>query len=258
MDYPYEIFPRSLVKNVIFQIKFPNLFYLKDRIGDFQTKIMKDFPESNLIIRRPILITTETDKDKRDKLVDDLQDESASSVWQFKSERGVVLEITKDSLSLVSLSHKSYSSGDQPFKNIIDTTAKSFLELVKIPIIKRIGLRYIDEGPIPENNTASFLNHYNTAFPLQRFSLEQSEEMSFVTIVQRDPHKLRYKESFKGNPGEQKLILDFDAWAENINSTELLKVADELHDILWREFRDTVKEPVLEYMRESLESSNHG
>ena len=47
-----EIFPFPTVKHVIFQIKYPNLFYLENRIGDFQMKIINEFPDSKLSFRR--------------------------------------------------------------------------------------------------------------------------------------------------------------------------------------------------------------
>ena len=47
-----EIFSNPTVKKVIFQIRFPNLFFIENKIGDFQLKIMGMFPESKLIFRR--------------------------------------------------------------------------------------------------------------------------------------------------------------------------------------------------------------
>jgi hypothetical protein len=47
-----EVFPNPTVKQVVFQVKFPNLFYLENKIGDFQMKIMKDYPKSELQYRR--------------------------------------------------------------------------------------------------------------------------------------------------------------------------------------------------------------
>jgi hypothetical protein len=49
-----EIFPNPTVKQVIFQIRFPNLFYIENKIGDFQLKIMKEFPKSAIAISKTI------------------------------------------------------------------------------------------------------------------------------------------------------------------------------------------------------------
>jgi len=50
-----EIFPNPTVKQVIFELKFSNLFYIEDKIGDLQLKVMERFPDANLIFRRQIL-----------------------------------------------------------------------------------------------------------------------------------------------------------------------------------------------------------
>jgi hypothetical protein len=47
-----EVFKNPTVKQVIFQITFPNLFYIENKMGEFQQKIMNEFPESVLLYRR--------------------------------------------------------------------------------------------------------------------------------------------------------------------------------------------------------------
>jgi hypothetical protein len=36
-----EVFPNPTVKQVAFEIRFPNLFYLESKIGELQVKIME-------------------------------------------------------------------------------------------------------------------------------------------------------------------------------------------------------------------------
>ena len=51
-----EIFPNPTVKTVVFQIRYPNLFYIENKIGEIQLKLMKEFPESALLYRQRILL----------------------------------------------------------------------------------------------------------------------------------------------------------------------------------------------------------
>jgi hypothetical protein len=51
-----EVYPNPTVKKVIFQIRFPNLFSMERLIGDYQVKIMAEFPKSALLVRRSVLI----------------------------------------------------------------------------------------------------------------------------------------------------------------------------------------------------------
>lgn len=50
-----EVYPNPTVKRVIFQIRYPNLFYIEQVIGDYQRLIINQFPESELIIQQNIL-----------------------------------------------------------------------------------------------------------------------------------------------------------------------------------------------------------
>ena len=100
-----QIYPNSLVKKVCFQIRFPNLFYLADRIGNYQAKIMKQFPESKLLMRRQFMVITGTlGKKEQEELSAGKQDDSIEKVWVFESGKGVTLEVSSGSRRLVDVS----------------------------------------------------------------------------------------------------------------------------------------------------------
>ena len=52
----HEVYPNPVAKNVNFEVRFPNLFFIEGRIGDFQVRGMKDFPQSELIHRRGFIM----------------------------------------------------------------------------------------------------------------------------------------------------------------------------------------------------------
>jgi len=252
----YEVFPNPLVKRVVFQIRFPNLFYLADRIGDFQVKVMKEFPDSQLLFRREFHFVSSIDKENVERQAEESKRDDTVPIWQFRSEEGVQLGVCSNSLSLVSDQHKSYNSGDKRFRDIIDFTCKRFFESTSIPVIKRVGLRYIDEGPVPSDLNGSFSEWYNTAFSACRFPMDSISEMSCMAEIERGTSKLRYIEALKGAAERRKIVLDFDAWSEDVDPDNLLSTTDLLHEVLWNEFRSTVKEPVLNYMRKPREEAN--
>jgi uncharacterized protein (TIGR04255 family) len=249
----YRVFSNPLVKRVAFEIRFPNLFYLADRVGDFQVRVMKDFPESKLLYRRQLLLVSGVDKASVAQDTDDASNQDAIPIWQFTSRQGVQLSVSSDALSLVSDTHNAYSAGDQRFRDVIESTCAHFFASTKIPILKRIGLRYVDEGPIPEDKSDSFSAWYQTAFSLRRFPLERTSEMSYMAVVARDRYNLRYIEALKGTAPNRKVVLDFDAWAENVEPTEMLPVVDELHTVIWKEFMDSIKQPLVDHMSQPKE-----
>lgn len=244
-----EIFPKPTVKQVIFQIKFPSLFYIESKIGDFQMKIMKEFPQSNLLFRKRLLLTDVGAEGKLMDIPDDLDKEAVKKIWQFKSDK-CQLNLMNNSLDINSEYHKTYNlGGGDKFRDTIRFVLERFFELMPIPTINRIGLRYIDECPIPTKDNTTFRSYYNSGFPLDRFNLADVNEIQFHTVVKRGNHFLRYGEMLQKMGEEYKLILDYDGFGENIASEDYLTITDDLHTIISDEYQATIKEPVYEYMR---------
>lgn len=245
-----EIFPNPTVKQVLFQIKFPNLFYIENKIGEFQLKIMNEFPKSSLLFRRQLVFADLGPKSKLSDIPQDSNEETGKKIWQFESNKNFQLNVSSDSLDIISQYHKTYNlEGADKFRDIIDFVLKQFFEIISIPIINRIGLRYIDECPIPSKDNSTFRSYYNTVFPLDRFNLADANEMDYKSIIKKGEYFLRYVESLKQIGDESKLILDFDGFAINVFSEDCLQVTDDLHKIISEEYEETIKEPVYEHMR---------
>lgn len=246
-----EIFPNPTVKQVLFEIKFPNLFYMEKQIGDFQLKIMKDFPQSALLFRKRLLLADVGPEGKLMNVPDDLDKEAVKKVWQFKSNKDIQLNVMGDSLNIISQYHKTYNlEGGDKFRDIIKFVLDCFFEVTSIPIINRIGLRYIDECPIPSKDNSIFTAYYNSVFPLDRFNIAEARNMDFTTVIKKGEYYIRYAESLQKIGEEDKLILDFDSFGENIASKDYLTVTDDLHTVISEEYEKTIKKPVYEYMRQ--------
>jgi len=244
-----EVFEYPTVKQVIFQIRFPNLFSIENRIGEFQLEIMKEFPESNIVHRQnQVIARLGTDG----KIITPRPEFfNVEKIWQFKSPNNYELNVDSKSLSINSEYHKTYNNRSQAsrFRDVIEGTVTAFLELTRVPIINRIGLRYIDSCPIREKTTASFTDCYNAKFPLERFTIENNEELVFRAIGAKGEYFLNYLEHFKKEGDEYRLILDTDAFAKDIKPPDrVLPVTDELHLIISEEYENTIKEPVYQYM----------
>lgn len=243
-----EVFPNPTVKQVIFQIIYPNLFYSETKMGDLQMAIMSRFPESKIAYRRFVFGDIGPDVKPEDlpKL------EKSGTIWQFiNPSKQVTLSVTSNSLDIVSASRKTYSQGHSDnFREIIDFVLSAFMKLVSIPTMNRIGLRYIDECPLPLKNTETLNSYYNSVFPTHRFNLEDATDMLFKVTINKNDHSIGYIESLRKVDNSYKLILDFDGFALNINASDLMTMLDKLHNSISQEFENTIKEPVFEYMRQ--------
>jgi uncharacterized protein (TIGR04255 family) len=245
-----EIFPNPTVKQVAFEIKFPNLFFIESKIGDLQMKIIDKFPESALLFQRQLVLALSTEK------IEDLQQkvpqEQGVKIWQFNNpDLGYELKISSNSLNITSKSHKTYNNqqSDNRFRDIIAHVLKPFFDLTKLPTVNRVGLRYIDECPFKEQTTTSFLAHFNSCLSTTRFSIEDSVEHQYVAFVKRGEYFLRYAETYNANKNPTSLTLDFDGSANNVQSAACLDTTDQLHILIVKEYKATIKDPVYDYMR---------
>ena len=246
-----EVFPNPTVKHVIFQIRYPNLFYIENKIGELQMKIMREFPESALLYRQRVVFADFGPNARIENEPSEKPEETGAKIWQFKSPNKYQLNVISDSLAISSDYHKTYNNpkSDVKFRDTIELVLNSFFEVTQVPLIKRIGLRYIDECPIPAKNNKQFKEYYKTTFPLVRFKLEDAKEMQFQTVVSRGNDNLRFVEKLKLIDNKYVLILDFDGFRENIDPCDCLTVADNLHDLIIKEYERSIKKPVFDYMR---------
>jgi uncharacterized protein (TIGR04255 family) len=250
-----EVFKNPTVKQVVFQIIFPNLFYIENKIGEFQQKIMSEFPESALLYRRQFAWADVGPEVKLTEIESKLEKEpTGQKIWQFKSPKNFQLDVLNNSLDIISNYHKTYrtENGDK-FRDVIELVVNNFLQVVPVPIISRIGLRYIDECPIFSKDNETFKSYYNSVFPINRFNLADAEEMDFKTVIKRGDCHLRYVESLRKVKDQYQLILDFDSFKANIKPQDFLHVTDNLHTTISDEYEKTITELVKEYMRKPKE-----
>lgn len=249
----HEVFPNPTVKQVIYQICFPSLFYLEAKIGEFQVNILNRFPQSALLFRQGFVLGIGTDPsaDELKKLTNSEMN-NVEKIWQFKTnDETCQLNVLNNSLDITSSYYKTYASGnsEENFRDMIDFVVTNFLRIAPIPVFTRIGLRYIDECPLPPMSQSAFKKWYNSAFPLNRFKLSETKQMDFVTVLNRGEFGLRYAESLDQSLPAAKFKLDFDGFAQNIKTDQYLSVTDRLHKIIHDEYEATIKEPVKTLMR---------
>jgi uncharacterized protein (TIGR04255 family) len=154
-------------------------------------------------------------------------------------------------LDINSQYHKTYdnAASEVKFRDLISFVLKSFFDVVRVPIVQRVGLRYIDDCPIPAKNNAAFLEYYNSTFPTDRFPIEHAEEMEFKTVVRREDYSLRFAEALRHDGSKYTLVLDFDGFAINVDPQRVLETTDKLHTLIIAEYENSIRQPVIDFMR---------
>lgn len=237
-----KIFNNPTVKEVIFQIQFPNLFYLESKIPEFQMEIMHEFQDSDLIIKQPITIVNNVD------VRYDNENIFTQKIWQFKSRKGYKLEISNNSLSIDSDVHKTYDNpnSDTRFRDVIELCLSKFKKVTNLQYVNRIGLRYIDECPIFEKTTESYLNSFNSAINVDKLKIEDIDELHVKVNKKFDGYNIIYQEVV--GKDSDVVILDFDGYATNVKYDECLYITDNLHKTIICEYENTIKQPIIDFM----------
>lgn len=254
-----KIYPNPTVKKVIFQITFPSLFSLENKMGDIQERIMKEFPDSKLLLRSGFIVTDIGSDQKIELPPEEIEKNVARKIWQFQSKNKTILSIQPNSLDILSESHKTYSLGDddsKKFRHSIEYAVNAFLDVIRLPTINRIGLRYIDYCPLPSKDNVTLKKWYNSTFPLKRFNIADASTMVFQTVIKKGKYNLRYAEALQQIEGEDKLILDFDGFSTDLqNISDYLIITDELHVLIKEAYKETVKAPLYKYMEQTPKGS---
>lgn len=237
-----KIFNNPTVKKVIFQIQFPNLFYLESKIPEFQMEIMHEFQDSDLIIKQPITIVNNID------VKYDNENLFTQKIWQFKSRKGYKLEISNNSLSIDSDVHKTYDNpkSDTRFRDAIELCLSKFKKVTNLQYVNRIGLRYIDECPIFEKTTESYLSSFNSAINFDKLKIEDIDELHVKVNKKFDGYNVIYQEVV--GKDSDVVILDFDGYATNVKYDECLNITDSLHKTIICEYENTIKQPIIDFM----------
>lgn len=240
-----EVFPNAPLVEVAYEVRFPNMFSIPQAIGEFQIKIMDDFPKASQLFTTQIAI-----EDGIPKISAENAGRSIPS-WQFESETGKTkIVIRTDRLSIISQEYNSYdhSSGIK-FRDAINKIVTEFLQIVPIKKFARIGLRYIDHCPLDEKTNQYFTNYYIPVFDIEKNKVEDIFESHIVIRKKIGVYGLLYQCKISKIEDNYKYILDFDSYAENVHSAKFLSVTDELRRIDRGEFFSSITENFKQKMR---------
>jgi len=246
MTVSAEIFPKAPLKAVAYEVKFHSLFSIPEAMGKFQLEIMDDFPKASQLYTTPFVVMEEGVPKFPPRSSDKI-----TITYQFVSETGkTTVAVKLDSLSITSEEYKSYDDPSSvKFKDVINKVVTKFVDVVQIPKFTRIGLRYIDHCPLAKKTNQYFKEYYEPPFDIQKYSVDDLIEGSIAIRSKKEKYNIFFQCQIAQDKGEYKYIMDFDAYAENVNSDDFLTVTDQLRDLDRNEFFSNITDNFIEYMR---------
>jgi uncharacterized protein (TIGR04255 family) len=244
MTESVEVFPNAPLVEVAYEVRFPSLFYIPQAIGEFQIKIMDDFPKASQLLTTQFAI-----ENGQPKFPDGAG--KATSSWQFENETGKTKVIVKlDRLSIISQEYNSYDHpSGMKFRDVINRIVTEFLQTFHIKKFARIGLRYVDHCPLDEKTNQYFTNYYVPKFDIDNYKIEDLIENHIVMRTRRDKYNILIQCRIAKVENDYKYMMDFDGYAENVDSASFLSVTDELRKLDRSEFLSSITENFKQYMR---------
>lgn len=251
-----EVFPHPTVKRVIFSATFPEFFGIESAIGSIQTALMGKFPEPKLLFQQSVIFAHGLNPSRTDLAKMKIEPEPVHKIWQFKAEDETTIQVTLNQVTIDSSSHTTYNNAgsEKKFRDTIEFVVKTFLEITGLPLLTRIGLRYIDKCPIPQFNNEVFRKYFNTTLPIDRFPLPSLRELQVVSVVNRSDVVLIFRELLNPQNEPGFLTLDFDGFKERLPSLNYLAATDEVHKVIGDEFQGAVTKEFIEYMNTGVMS----
>ncbi len=245
-----EVFKNPTVRQVLFQIVYPSFFAIESKIGDYQLKIMERFPKSALLIQNRFLITQTINQSP----IENQQRTQTKKIWQFKTqEEDVTVNISSDTLDIVSEKHKTYNNetSENKFRDSIQFVMGKFLEVIPLIMVSRVGLRYIDDCPLPDDLTKeSFYEYYNSFINMSNIpDIKGVDLLDFTSVVRDSELILRYKETLQKVNDKYKFSLDFDGQISNFHASSYLSKTDAIHHTIANWYEKAIKEPVIKIMQ---------
>lgn len=226
-DYK-AVFKNNFLTSVSCEIRFTPLLIIKDKIGEFQKEIRKEFPkhEKGFVLPK----------------------EFEFNEWAFLSEdRKKSLRIFINRFSIITKSYYNF----KPFYEMVCDTIDKFIKTFKeIDALERIGLRYINEISLNSKNPLEdIMKWFNPLIYNNKIKELNPIGFSVEFRIPKGNNITTCRNSF---PIEKtpSYIIDTDSYTtRDIKIGDVSSIIKELHDLAIIEFHNNIKDEFLEILR---------
>lgn len=237
---------------VAFEVNFPNSFAVETGIAAYQQRIGGLYPHSSAeyIVRLPSAVAFGKPP----------QQQSGSELTPMRSfvfrnatgSRTVRVSVVNFTLLVTDYLH---------FDEYVSSLAATFgpaIEIFQLHKVERIGLRYINQIPIPMDGPRQYGKYVRS--PLNADALSGNTLSNFLTEVVLDlggTKKLTIRSGLlpqQGDKSDQMYLLDFDCYSLGgsvpLPGDNLKKLLEQYHDGIESEFIKAVTDKYWKYMAE--------
>jgi len=236
-------YKRNFINSAVFQINFPTILELEEKVPTgFQSKIADKFP----ILRDSTELNLNFSVSSSEKLDEKEIIPLGLKKWQFHNrEKNKIIALSNKSLTI---EYADCYSNFKEFISDIELILKSLFEEYNIPLIDRIGVRYINQIKLSSGNPldwkdiinedlTSSIKFANTKNLIRTMQQLQIEEDSYYLV-------LRYgmpNSSYPSKIVRKEFTLDMDCFGNGEFTVEEIPILlAKYHEVIKNTFESSI------------------
>lgn len=145
-------YSKNYLTDVIFKIDYPIILELNSKTPElFQKKIFEKFPILEPLAQRGIKF--EAQKDSKEIKTEHLE----QTTWRFRNkEESILVDLHAEYLAITFKKYRSFTEFETEVKYVLD----SFYEIYPSLVVNRMGLRYVNQISLPDEQDLLNWNDY--------------------------------------------------------------------------------------------------
>jgi uncharacterized protein (TIGR04255 family) len=222
-----EVFPTNPIREVDFEIRFVPRLRVQAEMWRFQEKVMEEYPDASIESAL-------------------LPNAASLSVTVFQNQAKA--RLIKVSTQNLALAFSSYANFEE-FKDEVLKRSSEFCEVFEITSLTRVGLRYVNEIPLPTQDAESMTRYVRPLVSFDRVPLESVQQFALQISATTADRMILVRTAMIAGP-IRTYILDIDAYTEVIKPvSDMGSLLDQFHDTAQHLFLDHVTDEYKNTMR---------
>jgi len=222
-----EVFPANPIREVDFEIRFTPRLKVQAEMWRFQESIVAEYPDVGL---ESALLPNGTTLNV--------------SVFQNLG-KGRLIKVSVQNMALAFSVYANF----EDFKEEVLQRSTDFCSIFDVSSLTRIGLRYVNEIPLPAQQAESMTKYVRPLVEFDRIPLGSVQQFALQLSARMDDHMIQVRTAMLAGP-IRTYILDIDAYTETVKSAaEIGALLDRFHDTAQKVFLDHVTDDYKHVMR---------
>ncbi len=222
-----EVFPANPIREVDFEIRFTPRLRVQAEMWRFQESVVADYPDVGL--ESALLPSGAT-----------------LNVTVFQNVgKARLIKVSPQNMALAFSAYADF----EDFKEEVLKRSTEFCNIFDVLSLTRIGLRYVNEIPLPTQRAESMTKYVNPLVEFERIPLGSVQQFALQLSAQVGDHMIQVRTAMLSGP-IRTYILDIDAYTETVKSAaEIGTLLDRFHDTAQKVFLDHVTDEYKQVMR---------